>query len=144
MTIFSKNSTPFVYLPMINSTPFTYLVYNFAPLLTAVNALSSIMNKSKSQKTFSTFSHQQHSSVARLSNFTVWNNRYPYLFIYLKPEKGTHFGGSLPPPPGGVFLAHFPVHCPLEKASCLLEQGQRGRGRRETLETRLKQDIVGF
>ena len=99
ITISSKNGTPFVYLPLINSTPFTYPVYNFAPLLTAVNALSSNMNKSKSQKTFSTFSHQQHSSVARLSNFTVWNDRYPYPFIYLKPGKGTYFGRSLPPPP---------------------------------------------
>ena len=58
ISISSKNGTPFVYLPLINSTPFTYLVYNFAPLLTAVNALSSNMNKSQSQKTFSTFSHQ--------------------------------------------------------------------------------------
>ena len=58
LPFFSKNGTPFVYLPLINSTPFTYLVKNFASPLTAVNALSSNMNKSRSQKTFSTFSHQ--------------------------------------------------------------------------------------
>ena len=35
-----KKGTPFVYLLLTNGTPFTYLVYNFASLLTAVNALS--------------------------------------------------------------------------------------------------------
>ena len=39
-TIFHKKGTPFVYLLLTNGTPFTYLVYNFASLLTAVNALS--------------------------------------------------------------------------------------------------------
>ena len=36
----SEKGTPFVYLLLTNGIPFTYLVYNFASLLTAVNALS--------------------------------------------------------------------------------------------------------
>ena len=39
-TIFHKRGTPFMYLPLINGTPFTYLVQNFASLLTAVKTLS--------------------------------------------------------------------------------------------------------
>ena len=40
-TIFHEKGTPsFVYLLLKNGTPFTYLVQNFASLLTAVNALS--------------------------------------------------------------------------------------------------------
>ena len=35
-----KKGTPFIYLPLTNGTPFTYLVCDFASLLTAVNALS--------------------------------------------------------------------------------------------------------
>ena len=37
--IFHEISAPFVYLLLTNGTPFTYLVWNFAALLTAVNAL---------------------------------------------------------------------------------------------------------
>ena len=37
--IFHGISAPFVYLLLTNGTPFTYLVWNFAALLTAVNAL---------------------------------------------------------------------------------------------------------
>ena len=36
----TKHGTHFVYLLLTNGTPSTYLVYNFASLLTAVNALS--------------------------------------------------------------------------------------------------------
>ena len=39
-TIFHEKGIPFVHLLLTNGTPFTYLVYNFAYLLTAVNALS--------------------------------------------------------------------------------------------------------
>ena len=39
-SIFHEKGTPFVYLLLINGTPFTYLVKNFASILTAVNALS--------------------------------------------------------------------------------------------------------
>ena len=40
-TIFHEKGTYFVYLLMTNGTPpFTYLVENFASLLTAVNSLS--------------------------------------------------------------------------------------------------------
>ena len=39
-TIFHEKGTPFVYLLLKNDTSFTYLVYNFASLLTAVIALS--------------------------------------------------------------------------------------------------------
>ena len=37
--LFHEISAPFVYLLLTNGTPFTYLVWNFAALLTAVNAL---------------------------------------------------------------------------------------------------------
>ena len=39
-TIFHEKGTPFIYLLLTNGTLFTYLVQNFASLLTAVNALS--------------------------------------------------------------------------------------------------------
>ena len=39
-TIFHKKGDPFVYLLLTNGAPFTYLVSNFAFLLTAVNLLS--------------------------------------------------------------------------------------------------------
>ena len=39
-TVFDRESTAFMYLPLANGTPFVYLVSNFASLLTAVNALS--------------------------------------------------------------------------------------------------------
>ena len=39
-TIFDRESTAFMYLPLPNGTPLVYLVSNFAYLLTAVNALS--------------------------------------------------------------------------------------------------------
>ena len=39
-TIFHEQGTPLEYLLLTNGTPFTYLVQNFAPLLTAVNVLS--------------------------------------------------------------------------------------------------------
>ena len=39
-TIFHEKGTPFVYPLLTNGTPFTYLVQNFASLLTAVKALS--------------------------------------------------------------------------------------------------------
>ena len=39
-TIFHEKGTPFEYLLLTNGIPFTYLVQNFASLLTAVNALS--------------------------------------------------------------------------------------------------------
>ena len=39
-TIFHEKGTPFIYLLLTNGTPFTYLVCDFACLLTAVNALS--------------------------------------------------------------------------------------------------------
>ena len=39
-TIFHDKGTHFVYLLLTNGIPFTYLVYSFAPLLTAINALS--------------------------------------------------------------------------------------------------------
>ena len=37
---FPRTRYPLEYLLLTNGTPFTYLVQNFAPLLTAVNALS--------------------------------------------------------------------------------------------------------
>ena len=39
-SIFHEKGTPFVYPLLINGTRFTYLVKNFASILTAVNALS--------------------------------------------------------------------------------------------------------
>ena len=39
-TVFDRKGTPFLFLPLKNGTPFTYLVYNFAFILTAVHALS--------------------------------------------------------------------------------------------------------
>ena len=39
-TIFHEKGTPFIYRLLTNDTSFTYLVYNVASLLTAVNALS--------------------------------------------------------------------------------------------------------
>ena len=39
-TIFHKKGDPFVYLLLTSGAPFTYLVSNFAFLLTAVNLLS--------------------------------------------------------------------------------------------------------
>ena len=39
-TIFHKKGDPFVHLLLTNGAPFTYLVSNFASLLTAVNLLS--------------------------------------------------------------------------------------------------------
>ena len=39
-TIFHKKGDPFVYLLLTDGAPFTYLVSNFAFLLTAVNLLS--------------------------------------------------------------------------------------------------------
>ena len=39
-TIFHEKGIPFVYLLLTNGTPFTYLVCDFASLLTAVNTLS--------------------------------------------------------------------------------------------------------
>ena len=39
-TIFHEKGTPFVYQLLTNGTPFICLVYNFASLLTVVNALS--------------------------------------------------------------------------------------------------------
>ena len=37
---FHERGTPLVYLLLTNGTSFTHLVYNFASLLTAVNALT--------------------------------------------------------------------------------------------------------
>ena len=39
-TIFHEKGTPFIYLLLTNGPPFTHLVWNFAFLFTAVNALS--------------------------------------------------------------------------------------------------------
>ena len=39
-TIFHEKGTPFIYRLLTNDTSFTYLVYNVASLLTAMNALS--------------------------------------------------------------------------------------------------------
>ena len=39
-TILGSEGTPFVYLILTNGTPFPYLVYHFASLSTAVNAVS--------------------------------------------------------------------------------------------------------
>ena len=98
-TIFHEKATPFVYVLFANGTPFTYLVQNFASLLTAVNALyfkqESIAKKNKINV------------LGLLGPFTDANDRFPYPFIhfkecnpypsiYLKPEKGTPFGRSLP------------------------------------------------
>ena len=67
---FTKKVPPFVCLLLKNGIPFTYLVWNFASLLAAVNA--------------------------SVSSFTDPNDRFPYPFEYLKPEKDTPFERSLP------------------------------------------------
>ena len=63
--------------------------------------------------------------------FTDWNDRFPYPFIHLKPEKCTPFGlslpvkaiiGSTPPPPlsGSSQVQRIPARVKAEHWSCQL------------------------
>ena len=96
----SQKGAPFVYrLLLTNGTPFTYLVQNFASLLTVVNALLFKQESITKIECFLDFIKPQNLSVSPLGPFTDPNDRYfnkynPYPFIYLKPEKGSPFQGS--------------------------------------------------
>ena len=79
-TIFLEKGTLFVYLRLTNGTPFKYLVYNFASLLTSVNALS--FKKISKIERFVDFLKPYNSSVL-LGLFTDPNDRFPYPFICL-------------------------------------------------------------
>ena len=77
-TIFHEKGTPFVYLLLTNGTPFTHLVQNFAPLLTAVNALSFKQESiTKIEHFLDLKSHKIH-LLALLGPFTDSNDRFPY------------------------------------------------------------------
>ena len=65
------NGTPFVYLPLDYSTPFTYKLKQYSHKVCVRNILMK-------------------------GPFRNLNDRFPYPFIYLKREKGTPFGRSLP------------------------------------------------
>ena len=86
-TIFNRKDTPWVYLLLTNGTPFTYLVYNLASLLTAVNVRSFKYEKKSQTRTVSRLFFYSHTMLLFL--FTNRNDRFPNPFIYLKPEKGT-------------------------------------------------------
>ena len=79
----------------------------FLSLLTAVNALSLKMNKHKSEHFVNFFTAIKCICLPFWAFFTKQNDRFsypfiyyniwnPYPLIYLKPEKGSPFGWSLP------------------------------------------------
>ena len=88
-----EEGTPFIYLLLRKGTPFTYLLKNTAPLSNEVNEeyyrrISSITRRNVKQTTSVIYSVH--------SPFKYLNDPFTYPFIYLKPEKGTPFGQSLP------------------------------------------------
>ena len=77
------HGTPSIYLLLTNGTPFTYLVCDFASLLTAVNALSFQQESvTKIERFLNLISHKIHLLVL-LGLFTDPNDRFLYsLLIY--------------------------------------------------------------
>ena len=63
-TIFKNKGIRFIHLSETNGTPFTYLVYNVAPILTAVKAV------------YSTRSSNIYASVSPFGPFINRNDRY--------------------------------------------------------------------
>ena len=70
----------FVHFLLPISTLFTYLVYNSASLLTAVNVLSLNINKSQNQTVFSTFWRSWNASVTHFEPFYPPKWQIPLLF----------------------------------------------------------------
>ena len=54
------------------------------------------MNESPNQKVFLSFDSHKMRLLVRFCPITDRNDSFPYPFIYLKPEKGTPLGRSLP------------------------------------------------
>ena len=83
-TILHEKGTPFVYPLLTNGIPFTFLVQNFASLLTAVNALSFKQESITKNRTFSRLF-----KALRLTCQPFWAllqtdliDRFPYPFTY--------------------------------------------------------------
>ena len=91
-----KLCTPLVYLLLKNGTPFTYLVQNFAIILTAVNALFAVINKPRTGAFSGLFHSREMNLLALLSHFTDRNDTVSTRFIYIKPEKVSLSGGAYP------------------------------------------------
>ena len=85
---FSRKRCPFR-LPSILltfGTPFTYLVQNFASLLTALNELSFKLESITQIECFLGFIKPQNSFVSPTSHFTNPNDRFRYPFIYFNEQ----------------------------------------------------------